>query len=414
MAGKPQFAEFVAQLSAEDDELQKDLKTAETATKRSAEIMQSNLDGVAISGKSAAGGMDLYSGAAVQAGDASKAAAQSMGAMGVAASATGNQFIGLAAQIGSVAAASDEVALAFSGVGKSGVAMLKALGPIAIILGVTAGAYVVVTSKIKAFREEMEASRDAIKASLAGPQRELAILQIQIQEQKGELTAGQADLRRVLLSGSASQEETNVRLKILDIRRKEAAEAARIAESQEREATTAKARRQLAIRDFNDRRAREAEEAAHNERQLAIETQRREQAEKAAQSRLENLQGVAQSLLIQTGAARPSDFIDDPDFKRLQLLRELVGDREKAAASVRPQAARTGSFGLSRVQSPLAVVRGDEVVGRQQLTIQEQTKQVTADLRDITAKIFSILDGFERRSKTQRGGGTPLAVTRNP
>ena len=100
MAGKPVFAEFTAQLSAEDDELQKDLKSAETATKRSAEIMQSNLDGVAISGKTAAGGMRQFSGATVGAGEASRAATQSISALGVAASASGNQFIGLTLMVG--------------------------------------------------------------------------------------------------------------------------------------------------------------------------------------------------------------------------------------------------------------------------------------------------------------------------
>jgi hypothetical protein len=410
MAGKPTFAEFTAALSADDDELQKDLKTAESATKRSAEVMQSNLDRVAISGKTAAGGMRQYSSAAVGAGEASRAASQSIGALGVAASASGNQFIGLAVQIGSVAAASDELALALSGVGKTGVLLLKTLGPIAIGLAVVGGAFSIVTRKIDAFHASLQAGRDAIKQSLAGPQKELELLELQIKERKGELTAGQVDLRRALIAGSANQEEFNLRLKILDLRRKEAAEVAKIAATAQREATGAKTRRAIVLRDFNDQRAREAEEKAHGAAQLAIAQQRREEAAKAAQSRLENLQGSAQALLVQTGAAQPSDFIEDPEFKRLALLGELIGDRDKAAAAVATKSAGTGSFGLSRVQSPLAVVRGGEVIGRQTLTIQEQTKQIVADHRDISREVRDILRRAIRESGSKRSG-TPLTVT---
>lgn len=380
MAGKPEFAEFVATLSADDRELQKDLKAAETATLKSATKMQGSLDTLKVSAGNLGGVMGTLSQAGAAVGGQfggivgqGVAATQAMGQM---AAAMGGP-VGLIAALGALT-----VAVAFNreGIGEWARGILASIGII----------------------EDMDAALAKVEARNATAQTRLdkqvasqARLNVELQ-QAVRLRTAQGTKNPEVIADTQRQISLEKRIaqelaaggsqKSIELIRK-------IFETNKR--TEDSKKRQL---EFDQKRAAIAREDLERQRRI----------NQLTTSRLTTARG----LLVQIGAASPSDFIDDPVLKRLALLGEMVADRNAAAGAGTAQAARTGTFGLSRVQSPLSVVRAGEVIGRQTLTVQQETKQIAADHRDIARETKTILDDISRRP--ERGGTTGLTLSRGP
>lgn len=382
MPPQPEFAAFQATLTANDDQLLKDLKSAETATKKSAEAMQKSLNKVEVAGAGAG---------------------QALGGLGQAAASVGGPLGGAVGQ-----------GIAFTQMlGAMGVALT---GSIALMVGLAAGVVIYREELVAAIDkglvwlgvlEDLEAQQDRINESQDKLNR---TLKTQAQQRGLEGTAGAAEAR---LRAAQRGAEVLERFDRLEKGRK-AFEALppdlqipsnqrlidgilRTNKSITDELTKQKAAKDaIAKADADTARAAEREATAR----MQITTARRL---------------AAQSLLISIGAARPSEFVDDPVLRQLSALQELVGQRNRAA-SVTPTAGSAGTFGISQITSPLSIVRQGEVIGRQTLTLQEQSKRVAEEHRDIARETRDILDAIDRRGASARPGNTggALVVTGRP
>ena len=424
-----EFAEFVASLSADDKELTADLKAAEQVTERSAQAMQSSLDRVRMSAGSGARGMGDFRKSVDSVGASSQVSSRAVSALGATASVTGSQFAATATQFAAFAAASDELALSLTGVEATGAAALKVLGPIALAAGAVGLALKALTGIAKEHNrviDEARAKHQTLRDTLT---EELEVQRQQFFVQTGMQTQLEADLKRVERTtalkrgagGPTPENETyaqsmmELRFKrrivkaqheLLALKKQEAEADARV----QRHRSAVLRHRQLELgvirRQFNERKQMEAEQR----RAAAVADAAAEQRLNALSQKLESVQqqriGAAQSLLVSLGAAKPSEFIEDPMLQRIAALGESLSGGERAPL---------GSFGLERIRSPLAAVRGGEALGRQTLTTAEQQKQLTQQELIVIGEVRDILRRFETKSLASAGSGNmPFVLTEGP
>ena len=118
--------------------------------------------------------------------------------------------------------------------------------------------------------------------------------------------------------------------------------------------------------------------------------------------------GAAEALAVGVGIAKPSDFIEDPILKRIAQIGELFQQKEQD----RPTPT-TGTFGLLEINSPLAAIRGGEVLGRQQLTVGEQHRDISAKqltAQEETNRLPGDLD-IGTGSSAGQASGAPLLIS---
>jgi hypothetical protein len=402
----PPFSEFVAQLTAEDDELLKDLKSAENATKQSAEIMQANLDTVGFASRDSATGLRQFSSAADQMSGSSQVATRSVSALGAAASVTGSQTLGAAAQFAAFAAASDELALSLSAVGTTGAAALKVLGPIAITIVAMGAALKVVSDKSKELSDRIKDARALRETTLEPLRNELDRLREEAQVVFGFRTRESAE-RRQLARVSKTQEEFDLRLKILNTTKDIADVEKRAAERADTERRRRRTERRLALRDFQRQQRREQQAASLEQERLTTERARAREIALSAVSRRERLTAAAQGLLVRTGAAPASSFIKDPIERRIAQLSERLSQKTEPAT--------TGMIELGRVVSPLAGVRAGEALGRQQLTTAEQQKRISQMELEVQREVKGILRDILQATRVgNMGAVAALRLTEAP
>lgn len=374
MVAKPEFAEFVAVLSAEDAQLQADLKSAEDATKRSATRMQASLDKVNVSAGNLSGVLGTVSQVGASVGGSfggivgqGVAATQALSAMASVVSGPTGLIVGLSALT---------VAVAFNreGIAEWARRMLASVGVIEDMDTALAEA----EGRLKERQSVLE-KQESVLASVNG----------RLADQKRLLQAVQTNNPEVIAS---TQRENALRRAIEQVRAAGGAQNAvdqvrKIFETQER------------ILDTKRRQAEfDAKIANHAKERLARET--KSAALQATQV------AAARNLLVAIGAARPSQFIDDPILRRLAQLQEIATQRNAARqADPARGPSMSGVFTLSRITSPGGIIREGEVLGRQTLTIQEQIRRVTVDHRDISAEIRAILSEINERDKTATAAG---------
>ncbi|MCZ6654869.1 MAG: hypothetical protein O7D91_17810 [Planctomycetota bacterium] len=361
----------MATLGADDKELTAGLRKAETDTKRSAGVMQANLDKVGFASVSASGGVNTLTTSTGKLQTSSVGATTALQGLGIAAGATGSQALGLATQFAVVASSADELALSLTGAGKTGAALLKVLGPIAIVVTGIGVALTVMKRKSDAAWDSMERAKKVREEAIAPLILELKKLEDQQGVRLGFLSqdrAGRREIGRI----SADQEEFKIRARILQLKTLEAELAKKAQTDDERRlkhlAAVATHRQRLLQQIQRERRQEEAIASAKQQQLDADRAARGLEAQQAL-SRKQGLTAAVQQLLIRTGTAA-STFISDPIGKRIAKLGEILNQR--------PPESTTGTFGLLSVQSPLGGVRGGEVIGRQQLTTSEQHKDISA------------------------------------
>ena len=366
----PPFAEFVATLGADDKELTAGLRKAETDTKRAAGVMQANLDTVGFASVSASRGVNTLTTSTGKLQTSSVGATTALQGLGIAAGATGSQALGLATQFAVVASSADELALSLTGAGKTGAALLKVLGPIAIAVTVIGVALSVLKSKSDAAWDSMDRAKKVREEAIKPLLLELKKLEDQQGVRLGFLSqdrAGRREIGRI----SADQEEFKIRARILELKNLEAELAKKAQTDDQRKLKHLAAvatHRQRLLQQIQRERTQEEAIATAKQQSLAADRAARGVEAQQALSRKQGLTSAVQQLLIRTGTAA-STFISDPIAKRLAELGETLNRR--------PPESTTGSFGLLRIQSPLDAVRGGEVIGRQQLTTAEQHKEVS-------------------------------------
>jgi len=381
MASKPEFAEFVARLSADDAELKADLKSAETQVKASAQKMQGSLDSVGAS-----------------AGNAG----QALGTLGQAAASIGGPIGGVIGQ-----------GIAFSQMLTGmGVALT---GPIAILAALTAGVFV--------FREEL-AEAILKGGEFIGLLEDLGKRQ-QDNEKVAERLAKRLKEQRIERELRTREGSTAARLRAaqrgesdlaaFDLSQQAFAilsklpSALRTPENERTIFRILQTEKEIA-ETLDKQKQTKADLAAFDRETAAMVAERKRKEEELAKAQTI----AAQQLLVGLGAARQSEFIDDPTLKRLAQLSEMMSDRDRAAARATPTAGFGGTFGLSRVTSAMSTIRAGDVLGQQSLTVQEQTKQIAADHRDIARETKRILDDIKLQGRMMQGGGKSLVITGNP
>lgn len=382
---RPEFAEFVATLSADDKELLTDLKSAEIATKASATKMQANLSKVAVGGN---------------------AGAQALGTMGQAAAAMGGQLGGATGQ---------------------GIAFTQMLGQMGIKMGLVVTSVVAAAAAVVIYRKEIAGAIIAT-AEWAGVIEDVTAKQagldvmakdladrLKISQARGAI-AGAAALAEerlgVARAGGAAAIAAFDRQAQIDKQFRALPGDLQIPSNRKIIEDTVSARQKL-LGVLTDEARQKAELIALDLKAAQMATEQaasRERALEAFARKQETLfgarRGAAQQLLVSMGAAVPSDFVADP------VLRELaqIGERLN-----RPGATgTTGTFGLLPTPSPLSAVRGGEVLGRQQLTAADKTAKSTEDqLREIRL-VRGILERIEAKTGIGASGGSPLQITGRP
>ncbi len=396
---RPEFAEFVATLSADDKELLTDLKSAEMATKTSAGVMQSSLDRVTVSSKAGAGGLHQYASAADRAGQSSQNATRSITALSAAAGATGSTALQSTSQVAMLVAATDELAVGLGALGVGAVAAGAAILPIAIAAGVVTFAVVEMNKALNARIAVLDDTRKATEASLQPLRDQIELLRDRSFVRLGGLTEKEAHVRALERTG-ITENELKLRMQIfrwvkLESELKDKAQRAADQERKHLAAVLTHRSRQL---DMIRREKQETDAIAAKERERLATSQRRASAAASeALSRREQLTAAAQGVLVGAGAAVPSQFIKDPLERRIAEL----GERLNRATPT----ATTGTFGLLSTPSPLSAVRGGEVLGRQQLSTAEQQKQISKDHKEIARQARDLLS--EILQATRIGGLTP-------
>lgn len=378
---RPEFAEFVATLSADDAELLTDLKSAETATKVSATRMQANLSKVSMS----AGNLSSALGTVSQAG---AAAGGSLGGM-----------------VGQAVAATQALA-----------GMVTVIsGPVGLIVGLGA-----LTIGVVAYRQEAAGWLNSmlesigvledLSAALAKADAQLATKETRLKKQTDAEARFNAELeqrQRILTATRLKDPE------LLALRQRDVALERRI--DQAREAGAG----EKAISILFDIAAKNEEiidtkkkQADFDKRMLEIERQRlaglveRERRETAIATLQKTRLQAAQQLLVGIGAAVPSEFITDPVLQRIAKLGESLAGGTQAPA-------RGGAFALLSTPSPLSAVRGGEVLGKQQLTAAEKTAKFTAEQLLEIKQVRGILERLEQQGQT-RASGSFLPITGGP
>lgn len=379
---RPEFAEFVATLSADDQELLTDLKSAETATKTSATKMQANLSKV----KVGAGNLGSALGTISQAG-----------------AAAGGSLGGL---VGQAVAATQAIA------GMRAVVS----GPVGLIAGLAA-----LTVGVVAYRKESAAWLNSMLESVGV----LENLTAALAEADAQLATKEARLKKQTDSEARFNAELKERQRILTATRTKDPEF--LAETQRdvalqrrirqaREAGAGEKAIAVLTQIFNKNTEildTKKKQAAFDKTQLEIERQRlaglaeRERRETAIATLQKTRLQAAQQLLVGIGAAVASEFITDPVLKRIAQLGETLAGGVRA-----PQAG--GTFGLSAVQSPLAAVGAGEALGKQQLTAADKTARFTGEQLEEIKKVRGILTRIESNGRTGVTGGSALQLSGAP
>lgn len=356
------FAEFVAVLSADDAELKKDLKSAETATKASATQMQQDLDKVNVS----AGDLSGVLGAVSQAGAAvggrfgaiaeqAVAAAQSLQGLGAVITSPPGLIVGLAAATVGIFAYRKESAAWIISLGES----------IGLIENLTE-ALAKLDTRFAAQESRLKKQVDAearFNIELKERHRILTAVRTKdpeflVQTQREIALEKRSRQERAMGSG---EEAIKVLIAIFDKNTK-------ILEAKK------------AAAEFDKQTAASHRETADN---LAAQERRLKAIATLEQTRII----AAQRLLISIGAAKPSEFITDPVLKRLAQLGETLRGGQVAQ----------GTFGLRRISGPAGALREGQQIGNQAIdtaeknkNINEKTLRVTEQVRDILAKLTSI------------------------
>lgn len=394
------FAEFVAQLSADDAELQKDLKSAETATKSSAQKMQASLDGVSFSSNKGAEGLRSYAGAADKAGQSSQAATRGVTALGAAAAATGSRSLATGAQIAALVASTDELAVSLGLVGTVATTAIAVFGPIAITIAAVSVAVSIAKGKFDALGESITQIRETAEAALEPLRKEIELLRLRQQVRQGFRTQRSADLARISIeTTSHTQQEFDLRVKIFELKKVEADLAAKAIENAKSLVGIQKGRA-LADRRFLEglrrQRAEEAEILALEKERASLAVQQRQERRAAKESRLAVATQTAQQLLISIGAAKPSEFITSPVLRLLAQLGESVaGGQQDPSGS-------QGTFGLRQISGPSGALRAGQQIGAQTLNTAEQNKEINAKTLRVAEQVRDILGHLSR-------GTNPLA-----
>jgi len=382
MASKPEFAEFFARLSADDAELKADLKSAETQVKASAEKMQGSLDSVGASAGNASQALGtLAKGAGAVGGAMGGAVGQGIAFTEM----LGTLGLKLTAGVAGVAALAAAVVIYRKEISE---AIIKTAEWAGLIEDITAkGARNDALAKDLEFRLKLAEQRSKVKSDL-----ELSQERLDVAQKGGQAGLAEFDLQRQIdaLHGNLLGDirTDKVRKDIEDTLRN----------------------RLAIVKALEDEKKLKADMAEFDRETAAMVAERKRKEEELAKAQTI----AAQQLLVGLGAARQSEFIDDPTLKRLAQLSEMMSDRDRAAARATPTAGFGGTFGLSRVTSAMSTIRAGDVLGQQTLTVQEQTKQIAADHRDIARETKRILDDIKLQGRMATGGGRSLVITGNP
>lgn len=376
------FAEFVAQLSADDAELQKDLKSAETATKASATRMQTSLNKVNIS----AGNLSGVLGTVSQAG-----------------AAVGGTFGGITGQAVAAAQAMAQMSAVIS-------------GPVGIIAGLVA-----LTVGVVAYREEAAGWLNSmlqtigiledLDAALAKAEGRLAAQELRLQKQvdaQARLNNELRDQNQLLTAVrtkdpeaiSQAQRDIALRKRVEQERRGGSGEEA-IKVLSQIAAANDKIRATKAVQAEIDGRI--AEHQKEKLRNLTIEKQRLAEIATIEKTRV----AAAQQLLIGIGAAKPSEFISDPVLRRLAQLGETLAGGQQAPAGAQ------GTFGLRRISAPSGALRVGQQIGAQTLNTAEKNKEINAETLRVTKEVRDILGRISTNTASSTMSG-PLQTTGAP
>jgi hypothetical protein len=376
MAGTPQFAEFVATLSADDAELQRDLKAAETTTKQSATRMQRSLDGLKVSAGNLGGVMGTLSQAGASVGGSfggivgqGVAATQAIAGMTAVVSGPVGLLAGLAALTVGVVAYREEAANWLN-------SMLQSIGVLEDLDA--ALAEVEARNKVQLTRlEKQEAAEKRLNIERQQTIRMLNAIRTNNPEVVADTQRQISMEKRIAqeLAAGTGRNAIDTIEAIFDANK-------RIEDSKKRQLEDSKKAQQIQQDDLKNAR----------EMQTLVASQR----------------SAAQALLVSVGGAVPSDFITDPKLKRIAQLSELLASRREEAAKIAPTAAATGTITSRDARSRFAIIRAGEVLGRQQLTVEEETKKVAEDHRDISRQIRDIMSDIW--AATNQPGMGPFQV----
>lgn len=384
MAESQPFAEFLAVLSADSQQLQEDLKEAERVVRESAERMQKALNKVDASMKKAAKGSTLL---------------------------TDALSIATPAIAGYVMASKNA---------------LSVIGRLAIKLGPQGLAVILAEGAVLVY-----AYRDAIASWIAKKGEAIGILtdyttalkkadetQKKNEERlkKQEQSLERATQRRREAARLLGAQRTNNPEVMEDLRRRISHEKL-VAAERDRGASEAAIDQLNKAFELDQKRvdmareqARFKEQVAEWEKQSAEYTRKQVEHQEKMKRLRDSRVSAAASLLVSLGGANPSDFITDSGLRSVALLREEAERRQEAAAAIKPQAARKGAFGLAQITGRRSIVRGGEALGRQEITIQEEQKRVQADTRDIVREIKRLLDTWGQRLNNKANPTQPLLI----
>ncbi len=298
----PSFAEFVATLSADDAELQRDLKSAEAQTKASATKMQGNLDKVSIS---------------------AQGAGQALSTLGQGAAAMGGQMGGAVGQ---------------------GIAFTQMVGQMGLKMGLALTSFVALAAAVVIYRKEIA---DAILVTLewanviediTAKQSRLDTVAKDLESQlkvsqarssiRGAASLAQERLDAVRTGGAAALAELDLQARIQAQLNKLSGAVG--SEQTSRELIELTLRTNIMITKELERQKQVKADIAAAE----------EKADQAADRRLSTLLrelqetrklrlATVQSLAVTVGLAKPSDFIEDPILKQAALIHNYRGRRDK-------------------------------------------------------------------------------------
>lgn len=378
---RTEFAEFVATLSADDAELQKDLKSAEQTTRVSAERMQANLDKVAVSSQGAGVGLtDVAAGTSV--------ASAAMGAMGPKAAKASSALARLASVLVSPTGVIIGLAAATIGVIAFNKAAAAMFNDLLVSLGLL---------------DDLAAAQDRINASMAASEARLD-KQVEIRAKlNAELEAAQLT-RTAQRTGSPEVIAEQARLNALEVVQSALVAAGagvaaldiaqQISEVHKDTAQSAKDQEDFAKTTLGFERDRVAEL-----------TKRKQIEEKLAALQATRLQ-AAQSLLVGIGAAEPSEFIGDPILKRLAQLSESLKTKAQGF---------TGAFGLRRIGGTGDALRAGQTLGSQQLSTAEKHKDISAKTLAVAEKVRELLSRIASGTTDANPSlSSPLLLSGNP
>ncbi len=373
----PSFAEFVATLSADDAELQRDLKSAEAQTKASATKMQGNLDKVSIS---------------------AQGAGQALSTLGQGAAAMGGQMGGAVGQ---------------------GIAFTQMVGQMGVKMGLVITSFVALAAAVVIYRKEIA---DAILVSLewVGVIEDITAKQSRLdtvaKDLENRLKVSQA---RSGIRGAASlaQERLDAvrsggaaALAELDLQAQVQAQLNKLAgavgfEAASREAIEFTLRTRLQInKELENEKKLKADIAAADVKAAQEVDQRLSGLLRGLEDIRKSRQQAAEALAVGVGIAKPSDFIDDPILKRIAQIGELFQQQQQPGPTP-----TTGTFGLREISSPLAAIRGGEVLGRQQLTTAEQHKNIAEKQLKAQEQANVLLSDL--KGGTDSTGAAPLFIS---